>query len=97
MDYTCKRESGFFLENATMIQIQDMFENGKSDIVLKTVTGFSIKRTPFIILISENSFKLGIVVLVMLNKMLFIVFIIDVYSKYGPGSKIPSLSICVYF
>ena len=28
------------LENETMIQIQDMFENGKPDIVLKTVKGF---------------------------------------------------------
>ena len=34
-----------------MIQIQDMFENGKPDIVLKTVKGFHIKRTPFMILI----------------------------------------------
>ena len=53
-----------------MIQIQDMFENGKPNIVLKTVEGFN---TTFIILIPENSFKLGIVVLVMLNKMLVIV------------------------
>ena len=74
MDYTCKRESGFCLENATMIQIQDMSENGKPDIVLKTVTGFIMKRTSFIILISENSFKLGIVILVIFNKMLFIVY-----------------------
>ena len=49
-----------------------MFENGKPDIVLKTVKGFYIKRTPFLILIPENSFKLGIVVLGMLNKMLVI-------------------------
>ena len=49
-----------------MIKIQDMFENGKPDIVLKTVKGFNIERTPFIILIPENSFKLEIVVLVML-------------------------------
>ena len=27
-----------------MIQIQDMFENGKPDIVLKTVKGFHIKE-----------------------------------------------------
>ena len=33
-----------------------MFENGKPGIVLKTVKGFN-KRTLFIILISENSFK----------------------------------------
>ena len=50
-------ESGICLENATMIQIQDMFENGKPDIVLKTVKGFNIKRTPFMILISENVFQ----------------------------------------
>ena len=30
----------FCLENETMIQIQDMLENGKPDIVLKTVKGF---------------------------------------------------------
>ena len=70
MDYTQKRESGFCHENATRIQIQDMFENGKPNIVLKTVEGFN---TTFIILIPENSFKLGIVVLVMLNNMLVIV------------------------
>ena len=50
-DYAQKRESGFCFENATMIQIQDMFENGKSDIVLKTVKGSNLKRTPIIILI----------------------------------------------
>ena len=50
-----------------MIQIQDMFGNGKPDIV------FYIKRTTFIILISEISFKLGIVVLIIFNKMLVIV------------------------
>ena len=69
-----------------MIRIQDMFENGKLDIVLKTVKGINIKRTPFIIFIPENSFKWGIVVLVMLNKMLVIVFTIDFYSRYGLGS-----------
>ena len=35
----------------TMVQIQDMFENGKPDIVLKTVKGFDMKITAFIILI----------------------------------------------
>ena len=63
-----------------MFQIQDMFENGKPDIALKTVKGFIIKRTSFIILISERSLKLGIVVLVMLNKMLVISFTIDFKS-----------------
>ena len=51
---------GFILKNGKvgvvsktrlMIQIQDMFENGKPDIVLKMVKGFNIKRTPSIILI----------------------------------------------
>ena len=49
-----------------------MFENVKPDIVLKRVTGFNIKRKSFKIFISENSLKLGIVVLVMLNKLLVI-------------------------
>ena len=59
--------------------------NWKPDIVLKAVTGFNLKRTPFIILIPENSFKLGIVVLVVLNKMLVRVLIINFYSRYGLG------------
>ena len=49
--YTQKRENGFSLENATMFQIYNMFQNGKPDIVLKTVKRFNIKRTPIIILI----------------------------------------------
>ena len=78
---------GFVSETRhAMIQIQDMFENGKPDIVLKTVKGINIKRTPFIILIQESSFKLGIVVLVMLKKMLVIVFIFNFYSRYVPGT-----------
>ena len=36
---------GFCLGNATMFQIQAMFENGKPDIVLKTIKRFKIKRT----------------------------------------------------
>ena len=43
--------NGFCLENATMFQIQDMFENGKPDIFLKTVKRFNMKRTPTMILI----------------------------------------------
>ena len=74
-----------------------MLENGKPDIVLKTVKGFNIKRTTFIILTLENNFKLGMVVFVMLNKMLIKVFINDFYSRYGLGSQKPSLSICVSF
>ena len=34
-----------------MFQIQDMFENGKPDIFLKTVKRFNIKRTTIRILI----------------------------------------------
>jgi len=68
-----------------MIQIKVMFEIGKPDIVLKTIKVIDIKRTSFTILIPENSFKLGIV-LVMLDKMLVIVLIIDLYSGYGSGS-----------
>ena len=63
-----------------MFQIQDMFENGKPKIVLKMVKSLNIKITPTIILILKNSLKLGIDVLVMFNKMLVIVFIIDFYS-----------------
>ena len=66
-----------------MIQVQVMFENGKPDIVLKTVKGFYIKRTSFIISIPENTFKLGIVVLVILYKMLSMVLIIDFDFRYG--------------
>ena len=51
VDYTQKRESGFCLENATMFQIQDMFENVKPNIVLKTVKRFNINNLPIIILI----------------------------------------------
>ena len=38
-----KRESWFCLENMTMIQIQDLFENEKPGFILKTVKGFNIK------------------------------------------------------
>ena len=41
-----KQESGFCLENETMIQIQDMFEDRKPDIVLKTVKGIKFKLHP---------------------------------------------------
>ena len=65
-----------------------MFENGKPDIVLKTVKGFNLKNS-YYNLIPETSFKFGIVVLVMLNKRLVIVLIIDFYSGYGLGSYNP--------
>ncbi len=64
-----------------MIQIQEMFKNGKPDIVLKTVKGFDIKRTPFTFFIQENSLKFGIGVLVMIYKILVIVFTINFYFK----------------
>jgi len=73
-----------------------MFENGKHDIFLKTVKGKCKKRTSIIVLILK-SLKLGIVVLVMFNKMPVIVFFIDFYSGYGPGSQKPSLSISAHF
>ncbi len=62
-----KRGSGVCLENATMIQIRDMFQNGKPDIVLKTVNRFNVKRTP-ISFDLKSSLKWGIVVFVMFNK-----------------------------
>ena len=67
----------------------------ENDIVLKTAKIFNIKRIPTIILIFKR--KLGIVVLVMFIKMLVIVFTIDFYSGYGPGSLKPSLLICAHF
>jgi len=36
-DYTQKQESGVCLGNATMIQIQDMFENGKPNILSRAL------------------------------------------------------------
>ena len=86
-DYTQKRESGFCFKNATLFQIQDKFEDRKPNI--------NVKRTSFIILISENSLKLGIVVLVIINKMLVIVLIIDFYSRYGPGFYKPKSTLSV--
>ena len=52
----------------------------------KNSQGFNIKRHPFSFLITENSFELRIVVLVMLNKMLLMILTIDFYSCYGMGS-----------
>ena len=89
MDNTQKRQSGFCLENDTMFQIQDMFENGKLNIVLKTVKSFNIKRTPIIILIFKKSLKLGIFVLVMFNKILVIVFIMTFTLDLGRDPKNP--------
>ena len=51
---------------------------------LENEQGLSYKKTPFMILIQENSLKFGIVVIVMLTIMLVIVFTIDFYSQYGP-------------
>jgi len=39
VDFTQKRESGVCLEKATMIKIQDMFEDETPDNVLKPVKG----------------------------------------------------------
>ena len=44
MDYTQKLENGVCLENVTMFQIQDMLEDGKPNIVLKTIKSFNIKE-----------------------------------------------------
>ena len=46
-DYIQKRESLVGLENATMIPIEDMFENGEHGIVLKTIKGVNIKTNSF--------------------------------------------------
>ena len=73
-----------------------MFENGKPDIVLKTLKCFNLKRTPSIILIPENSFKLGIVVLVLPNKMFVIDLTIDFYSRYGLGYLTQSFNLCPF-
>ena len=43
VDLTINAENCLFKK--TMISIQDMFENGKPDIVLKTVKGFNIKNS----------------------------------------------------
>ena len=48
---------------------------------LENEQGLSYKKTPFMILIQENSLKFGIVVIVMLTIMLVIVFTIDFYSQ----------------
>ena len=61
-----------------------MFENGKPDIVLKKVKIFNIKRTHYKFDL-KKSLKLGIVVLVMFDKMLVIVFIIHFYSVLELG------------
>ena len=70
-----------------------MFENEKPEIVLKTVKGFNMERTPFIILIVERSLKLGIVVLA----ILFIVFIINLCSRiWAEIIKIQSFNLCPF-
>ena len=76
MGQICK---AIFSKNIHQIQIQDIFENGKPEIFLKTVKRFNIKRTHIINLIPKKSLKLRIVVLFMFNKMLVTVFTIDIY------------------
>jgi len=60
-----------------------MLENGKPDIVLKTVKGFKTQRTPFIILIPEKSLNWELLSLPWLIKMLVTDLTIDFYSRYG--------------
>jgi len=50
VDYTQKRESWFCLENATKIQIQDMFQNGIPDIVMKTGQGLVLEMDQVLVL-----------------------------------------------
>ena len=85
-----KKRKVSFVSKTQQFQIQDMFENGSPDIVLKTVQRCNIKRTSIIISIFKKSFKT-------FNKMLVIVFIIVFYFGYGPGSQNRSLSICANF
>ena len=79
-----------------MIQIHNTFENGKPDIVLKTVKGFNIKRTPFKIFIRENNLKFGIVVLVMLNKMLVNFYYRLLISIWAGIVKLQSFNLCPF-
>ena len=51
---------------------------------MKQVKRLNIKNSYYNFDLKKN-LKLGIVVLVMFNKMLVIVFIIDFFSGYGPG------------
>ena len=47
-------KTGKWVLSRKMVQIQDIFKNGKPNIVLKTVKSFNIKRTPIIILILKK-------------------------------------------
>ena len=85
-DYIQKRESLVLLENETMIPIEDMFDNGKPGIVLKTIKGVNIKTNSLCCLL-ESSLKLGIVVLVMFIKMLY--FLSTFTLDMGRDSKNP--------
>jgi len=58
---------------------------------LKTVMGSNIKRTSFIILISENDLKFEIVVQVMLNKMLVKVLLSPFTFHTGRDHKHPEM------
>jgi len=79
-----------------MFQIQDMFENGKPDIVLKTVKRFNIKLNSCYNFDFKKCVNLGIAVLVMFNKMLVIVFIIDFYSGWAGIPKTQSFNLCPF-
>ena len=69
-----------------MIPIEDMFDNGKPGIVLKTIKGVNIKTNSLCCLL-ESSLKLGIVVLVMFIKMLY--FLSTFTLDMGRDSKNP--------
>ena len=55
---------------------------------MKTIKGFNIKRS-FIILIPENSFELGIVVLIIPNKMLLVILTSTFTFNIGWDPKNP--------
>ena len=63
---------------------------------LETIKGFNIKGNPLINLIKENSFKLGINVLVILNKLLVIVFTICFTLDMDWDPKTQSSNLCPF-
>ena len=68
----------------------------KPDIVLKRAKRFNIKRTPIKILILKKGLKLGIVVLVMFNKMLEKVFLLGWIGASGRIPKTQSFNLCPF-
>ena len=57
---------------------------------------FTLIITPYIILISENSFKLGIVIFVMLNEMLVKVLLSTFTLDIGWDPKTQSFNLCPF-